>query len=54
MKINMNSAIPPLQYQLHTHYSTAKENKYTTIGTKTRVDVTPQNKKIANRPTARN
>jgi hypothetical protein len=28
-----------------THYSTAKENKYTPIGTKTRVDVPAQNQK---------
>jgi hypothetical protein len=28
-----------------THHSTTKENKYTPIGIKTRVDVTPQNKK---------
>jgi hypothetical protein len=31
-----------------------KENKYKPIGTKTGLDVTPQNKKIANRPTVRN
>jgi hypothetical protein len=36
-----------------THHSTAKENKYTAIGAKTGVHVTPQNQKIANRPTAR-
>jgi hypothetical protein len=40
--------------EAETHHSTAKEEKYTPIGTKTAVDVTPQNKKIANRPTARN
>jgi hypothetical protein len=31
-----------------------KENKCTPIRAKTRVDITPQNQKIASRPTARN
>jgi hypothetical protein len=40
--------------EAETHHSMAKENKYTPIGTKTGVDATPQNQKIANRPTVRN
>jgi hypothetical protein len=40
--------------EVETHHSMAKESKYTPIGTKSGVDITPQNKKITNRPTARN